>query len=266
MSGAIQQQGVLRVVSPGGVSAAMDQQAKERASANTPITDELQTGLAGHIKTEFEMFRMHRDSAPGWSERMLAAMRSFNGQYDAGKLAEIQKFGGSQVYARVIAMKCRGASSLLRDVYLGPDRPWGLAASPDPDIPESITQAIRQLITSELSTLQQSGQPIDPSMVRDRVNGLMEAARDAAKKRARKQSKIAEDKLDEILQEGGFYKAFAEFLVDLPLVPVRLHQGPGGQDRPGSGLVLGHSEDRPEAQAVLESCVTIRPLVDPGRE
>lgn len=226
MSGAIQQQGVLRIASPGAVTAAIDQDNKDRASANTPITDELQTGLAGHIRTEFEMFRMHRDSAPGWSERMLAAMRAFNGQYDTQKLAEIQKFGGSQVYARLIAMKCRGASSLLRDVYLGPDRPWGLAPSPDPDIPESISQAIRQLVMSELTTLQQSGAPIDPSQVRDRVNGLMEAARDAAKKKARKQSKIAEEKLDEILQEGGFYKAFAEFLVDLPLFPFACIKGP----------------------------------------
>ena len=55
----------------------------------------------------------------GWSNRLIEAMRAFNGQYSPTKMQEVMKFGGSQIYARLTAQKCRAASSLLRDIYLG---------------------------------------------------------------------------------------------------------------------------------------------------
>ena len=80
----------------------------------------------------------HRDGANGWSDRLVTAMRVFNGQYDAQKLQEIRRFGGSEIYARLIATKCRGATSLLRDVYLNAEKPWGLKPTPDPTLPDDI--------------------------------------------------------------------------------------------------------------------------------
>jgi hypothetical protein len=73
-------------------------------------------------------------------------LRAFNGIYDTNVIQEIKKFGGSNVYARIIAMKCRGTSALLRDVYLGTDKPWGLEPSSDPDVPDEVVQAIAQHI------------------------------------------------------------------------------------------------------------------------
>lgn len=226
MAGAIQQLGVLRVVSP----AALEEQLRAEDAARAAATDASQqiqiSNLAGHIRTQFELMRNHRDTTSGWSERLLAAMRTFNGQYDPSKLAEIQKFGGSQIYARVIAMKCRGASSLLRDVYLAPDRAWSVQAGPDPEIPPEIIRSIQGLIETEMATMQASGTPPDVNAIRDRTLQLMAAAREASKKRATQRAKVAEDKIDEILIDGNFYKAFAEFLVDLPLFPFACIKGP----------------------------------------
>ena len=53
--------------------------------------------------------------------------------------------------ARLIAQKCRGTSSLLRDVYLGTDKPWGLEPFSDPDVPDEIVQAIAQHIGETVS-------------------------------------------------------------------------------------------------------------------
>jgi hypothetical protein len=178
------------------------------------------------IQSQFTMMQNHRSSASGWSERMMKALRAFNGEYDAVKLAEIQKFGGSTVYARMIAMKCRGASSLLRDVYLTSDRPWGIGPPADPDVPPTVVVSIQQLVMAEAEALVAAGQPVNPEQIRDRINQLMEAARRAEKKQASKRAKTAEDKIEEILNEGGYYKAFAEFLVDLPLFPFACIKGP----------------------------------------
>ena len=228
MAETLGQRGVLRVVSPAQLEAGLQKQNEERAAAQAAASSPEMTNLASFVREQFSIMRNHRNNTmSGWSERLLVALRAFNGQYDASKLAEIRKFGGSEVYARVIAMKCRGASSLLRDVYLAPDRPWGLAPPADPDIPPEIIQSINVLVQSELQRMQQmGGQPPDVNAIRDRTLQLMQAARMAAKKKAELQAKVAEDKIDEMLTSGGFYKALAEFLVDLPLFPFAAIKGP----------------------------------------
>src|SRR5262245_107659 len=200
-------------------------------------------GLEGYIRQQWDMMVRHRNTVNGWSDRLLAALRAFNGQYDPTKLQEIKKFGGSEVYARLTAAKCRGASSLLRDVYLGAERPWGLSPPADPAIPTNILQSIEQLVTTEVKSAMYgapavppvvdpaSGQALSPGtpaipgqapapdQIQERIFQLMQSARDAAKDHAREQTDISEDKLDEILTQGNFYTALAEFLTDLAIFP-----------------------------------------------
>lgn len=220
---------VLRVVGPKQLDAALRARDEELAAAQSAMesTDADLSSLAGFIRGEFDAFKRHRNNGmAGWSNRLLNALRVFNGQYDAAKIAEIQKFGGSEVYARIVAMKCRGASSLLRDVYLSPDRPWGLDASDDPKIPQAILDSINTLVQAEIQSMAGMGQQADIDTIRERTMQLVENARQAAKKRAEQGARIAEDKLDEILKEGGFYKALAEFITDLPLFPFACIKGP----------------------------------------
>jgi len=224
--GGFQGRGVLRVVPPAQLNAAIKAQDEAKA-ASTKVSEEAATGLAGFIRSEFEAFKLHRNnSSAGWSERLLHCLRVFNGQYDATKIQEIKQFGGSEVYARLISMKCRGASSLLRDVYLSNERPWGLEPPDDPDVPPEIVAAISQLVGTEAQHQAAAGAPIDALSIRDRTFSLMEAARQAAKKRAASQARVAEDKIDEILSEGKFYEALAAFLVDLPMFPFACIKGP----------------------------------------
>jgi hypothetical protein len=219
--------GVLRVVPPAQLNAAIKLADEQRAAAQAPLDEVVASNLASFIRTEFETFKLHRNNyAAGWSERLLACLRVFNGQYDMQKITEIKQFGGSEVYARLISMKCRGASSLLRDVYLGNERPWGLEPPDDPDVPPDIVQSISQLVGVEAQTQSAAGAPVDAAMIRDRTFQLMEAARQAAKKRASKQAAVAEDKLDEILSQGKFYEALAAFITDLPMFPFACIKGP----------------------------------------
>lgn len=223
----ISQQGVLRLVSPAELSQQLDEADRKRVEAEDASNNVVLTSLAQHIRSQFDMMKRHRNTnGAGWTNRLLNALRVFNGSYDAAKWAEIQKFGGSDVYARVVAMKCRSASSLLRDVYLGTQKPWGLDPPEDPEVPQEILNSVQQLVNTEMNTLMQNGMPPDITMLRDRTLQLVEAARQAAKKRAGKQAKISEDKIEEILEQGNFYKALAEFITDLPLFPFACIKGP----------------------------------------
>jgi len=266
----------------------------------SPFVGDPPTGLAGFVTDQYSLMRRHRDTVGrGWSDRLLASLRAFNGVYDQNVIQEIKKFGGSNVYARIIAQKCRGTSSLLRDVYLGTDKPWGLEPDSDPDVPDEVVAAIAQhigeTVTSQIkahfdamqaqaahqfgvAAAQQAGQaqgqhpafidasipsntsgpsqgaltgsippgmpsapgapgaglpppplppPLpDPNTVRDIYDLMMEDARDQAKRKAVEQANIAQDKLEELLAQGDFYTALAEFLVDLPMFPYACLKGP----------------------------------------
>lgn len=229
MSSTLATIGTLGVVPPAKLEAQLAEQARQKAANMAPAPDPSgydTTQLAGFIRGQYEIFRNHRNSQSGWNERLLVALRSFNGQYDAGTLAEIKRFGGSDIYARLIAQKCRGASSLLRDVYLGADRPWGLEPPASPEVPQDILDHIDTLIQSEVGQAQQQNQNISENDLEDRKRLLIEAAEDRAKKKAVDQAQEAEDRIEDILRQGSFYTALAEFLVDLPIFPFAILKGP----------------------------------------
>lgn len=230
--------GMLRVVSNQDMMA-QEQEAAKAAEGQTadPVMDE----LAGHVRTRMQEMRNFRNTE-GIAQRLIDALRAYKGQYDPAKLSEIKKFGGSEVYARITAMKCRGATALLRDVYLGAERPWDLDPTPVPDIPESIDQSISDLVNIEVSTLQQAGQPIDQQMIADRTQMLRKAAERAAKKQAEEEADRAGEKVEDMLVEGGFYDAFAEFLIDLPIFPFACIKGPVVRREPQLKWVNGQAQ------------------------
>jgi len=251
MAEALPQRASLRVVPPAQYEAQLQESYKAKAQAEDAAKSSSQpdmTRLASYIRGQFSIMQNHRQSASGWADRMLKALRAFNGEYDPEKLMEIRKFGGSTVYARMIAMKCRGASSLLRDVYLTSDRPWGISPPADPDVPPEIIAAMQKLVMGEVEQLVQGGMPITPDMIRDRINQLMDAARRTEKKNAAKRARIAEDKIEELLETGGFYKAFAEFLVDLPLFPFACLKGPVVRVVPNVSYINGRAQVQQKAK------------------
>ncbi len=223
-------QGVLQVIPP----ARLEQQLQQRAAATAAASAQFKTGqsqdvsqLVAYIKGQYEIFRNHRNTQAGWSERLLVALRTFKGQYDATKLQEIRRFGGSEIYFRLTSEKCRAASSLLRDIYLGPDRCWSLMPPADPDVPPDILQQINTLVQEEAGMVATTlGSGPNPEDLQKRKQALMESAMDAAQVQATKQAKTSEDKVQELLQEGGFYDALAELLVDLPIFPFAVLKGP----------------------------------------
>ena len=220
--------GLLRVVSPDAV---IEQEANDAAAfvaAERKVFDQSQwnTNLVAYIDGEFSRFQRHRDGGNGWTQRITDANRQFKGQYSPDQYAQIKKFGGSTIFARLIATKVRGASSLLRDIYLGVDRPWALRATPDPVLPENVLNDVQQLVQVEIENQTRLGGPPDPGQIRDRMTGLIVNAKRAAAKKARLEADRAQEKLDDILIEGQFYESLAAFITDIPLYPFACLKGP----------------------------------------
>ena len=217
--------GLLRIVSP------EDLQKQEDAATAAKQLEAAQghgvnhTSLRAHIQNRWQIMRDHRDTR-GINDRLLRSLRVYNGQYDHAQVGEIRKFGGSEVYSRIISTKARGATALLRDVYFAEDRPWGLRPTPVPTTPDDILESIPMVVQSEVQTMMEAGEPIDENAVQERMEQLMTAAKQATKKKADEHAKEAEAMIDDYLVEGGFYDALVAFLTDLPLFPYAVIKGP----------------------------------------
>ena len=219
--------GILRIVSPEELQAqearALDEAQEQRELEESQRSE--MSSLRGHIDQRWAITRDHRSSR-GINERLLRSMRTFNGSYDHDHLQEIKQFGGSEVYSRIVGTKARGATALLRDVYFSNGRPWDLEPTPNPKTPEDIAASIPGLVQMEAQAMAQAGQPISEDMIQQRLQQMMRAAEQATVKRANEEAKRSTDTLDDYLVEGGFYDAFAAFLVDLPLFPFAVLKGP----------------------------------------
>jgi hypothetical protein len=162
----------------------------------------------------------------GIDEAFIKDMRAYNGQYDPSKLQEINKFGGSAVYTRMMTMKCRGATALLRNVYMNSDRSWTLEPTADPEIRDSIDQDIKRLVMAEVASVNQQGSIVEQHALADRMEGLYDAAKLAERRKAIEEAQEAQRKLDDILEQGNFYRALSDFLVDLPIYKHACIKGP----------------------------------------
>lgn len=233
-------QNLLRVVSNGEMMQ-QEKAAADAAAASSSTTDPIISQLAGHVRTRMQEMRNFRNTE-GLGQRLIEALRTYKGQYDPSKLAEIKKFGGSEVYARITSTKARGATALLRDVYLGADRPWDIEPTPVPEVPDNVMESVDELVKIEVATLQQSGQQLDQQQIADRVSMLRKAAERAAKHQAEQEAVRSGDKLDDLITEGGFYDAFAEFLIDLPIFPFACIKGPCVRRQPQLKWVNGQAQ------------------------
>jgi hypothetical protein len=213
--------GLLRVVTNDELD-----MAQKRTQTLEKLPQAVISDLANYVRNRFEKAVRHRRTV-GIDDELIRDMRAYNGQYDPGKLQEIRKFGGSEVYSRQMAMKCRGATALLRNVYMNSDRPWTLTPTPDPEIPDSIDTHIRQLVMLEVQNVNMTtGEIVDQDKVAARMEGLYDAAKASEKVKAAEEAEEAQTKIDDILTEGKFYDALSDFLIDLPIYKFAVIKGP----------------------------------------
>lgn len=212
--------GILKVVSEGELQQRDAEDALDNAF--NPIAVD---ALAAHIRGKFEEFKSHKDSEK-ITDRELHALRAYRGEYSAQKLADIAQLGGSKVFSKLTAVKCRGATALLRDVFLGPELPWELAPTPEPTIPDNVNANIERLVVMEMREMEARGIPLTSDQIEKRRDQLFIAAKRTTLKTAKDAAKRAETKIHDILVEGGFRKALTQFLIDLPIFPLAVIKGP----------------------------------------
>ena len=208
------------------VARASDLEAESRKRSDAMQNQPVIQGLAAHVRTRWESSRTAKRTL---EDRMLQCLRQRNGEYDPDKLQEINEQGGSSIYINLTSVKCRAATSWLRDTLMGSgsDKPWSIAGTPNPDMPPEIMQELQARLANELMVhMQQGGAQPSPSELRTMAVQMKdEAEREMREMSADRVSRM-ERKMEDQLAEGGWYKAFNEFLDDIVTFPYAVLKGP----------------------------------------
>lgn len=203
-----------------------DMEAEAKSRSDELQNQEYIQGLAAHARTRWEE---SRDAKQDLEERMLQCVRQRNGEYDPDVRAEIEEQGGSDIFVQLTSVKCRAATSWLRDTLLGTgnDKPWAIEATPQPELPEEVLQSLQaQLSTEIMNVVQQTGQMPSEEELRQIALSMKDEAMNLAKEEAAERVKRMELKMEDQLLEGSWFKAFNEFIDDIVTFPFAAIKGP----------------------------------------
>jgi hypothetical protein len=202
----------------------LEAEAKRRSDElqNQPVIQ----GLASHVRERWDSARVAKRKL---EERMLQCLRQRNGEYDPEKAQEIAEQGGSDIFINLTSVKCRAATSWLRDTLLGSgtDKPWSIEGTPNPTMPPEILQGLQATLAQQLMEhMQQGGVPPSQEDLRIMAMQMKDEAERQLKEESDERIARMERKMEDQLDEGGWHKAFNEFLDDIVTFPYAVLKGP----------------------------------------
>lgn len=222
------------------VARASDLEAQAQRASDKKQNTPMIVGLSSHVHKRWEVMRDHHQDT--LEERLAQCVRARNMEYEPGKLAEIQEQGGSEIFMGIVSAKCRTATAWLRDTLLGQgtDKPWSLSATPIPEVPPDITQAMQNIMQQNLMQYYDAGgEPPNEDELRQLASGMKDTAMRAMKFEAEKRVERMETKMEDQMVEGGFTKALFEFTNDIATFPYAILKGPIPRKRKAMKYVEG---------------------------
>lgn len=198
------------------------------AAANVAVAQAapVVVGIAAHIQNCWSEARTAKQN--DIEPRMFAAQRARRGVYDPDKLAKIRAMGGSEVYAGITSVKCRAASSWLRDVVMatGGERPWTIRPTPMPTLPPPVADQIVATATNVIKAMLQAGKQVPQDQVLQMMSVMKDQAHAKLLQDAKDKADRMADKMEDQLDEGGFHDALDQFLDDITSFPAAIIKGP----------------------------------------
>ena len=153
-----------------------------------------------------------RDNRRDITDRMLEDLRMRRCIYSTEDEQIIAIEGGSRIYLPLVATKCQLALAMLSAIYLNGERPFEGKPSPVPELPAEVAMAIRQEAEAQFQQFVANGVIRDPLELADQLKAEVIAQ---AREWAQAQAEFDTSTVDDVLVEGGFYRALPTFLDDV---------------------------------------------------
>jgi hypothetical protein len=222
-STAINDYGMMKFTGNAELNAIDKKQATDLEQQNKP---EL-IGVSAHLNVLWEAAKNAK-----WiiDERLAKCIRSKKGVYEPNDIKAIKEFGGSEIYMMLTNVKSRSIEAQIKDIILpAGEKPWAIDPTPVPELPSEIVDRIAQKMQGELMEVMQAfgpGIPITPEMIDIRMAELMDESRAEIRKVAANECTEAEQHVEDLLQEGGFYDEMADFVKDFSTYLTAFLRGP----------------------------------------
>lgn len=205
-------------------------EAARRASAEAANNLPHVLGLVAHVHSCWQEAKRAKDMV---TPRIQAAQRARAGKYEPDVLAAIRQFGGSEEYARITDNKCRVAEAWLRDIFIGQtEKPWTLAPTPTPALPEESMAAVKAQIATEFAARFAAGAPMDQATAAVMEAQLTNAEHERAMEQARDTAARMERAMYDQMIQGGWSTAMSDFISDMVTFPAAHFKAPVIRKRP----------------------------------
>lgn len=201
------------------------------ARATEAGNQEVVQGLVAHLRKHWSQAKQAKLEV---EQEMLEALRAKDGRYPVKVEQELAKAGTSAIYMMLFATKARQAKALLTDVMVGSgvEKPWTLAPSPKPELPQEELSKVVQGIAQVVAQAEMVG----PGMSVEDIRSLMQDAKDRLEHQVMEQAKneaaAAEKEVEDVMVEGKFLEAMDEFLDDLTVFKSAFLKGPVVRNEP----------------------------------
>ena len=175
--------------------------------------------LAGHARMRWGQLNEDRRTL---TRRMEQNERQRRAQHEPEQMSRIQQEGGSKNYDMMTSTKCRAAASWIVELILGvgPERPWGLKATPSPDVPGFDAMGAAQEFSKAIAEeVQMTGIYPTETQLMDMATTAQERAQAAEKEESDRRIRMAEKELEDALIEGDFRKAMNDFVENFVTFP-----------------------------------------------
>lgn len=203
----------------------------------TPTTEPM-SRLAAYVMREFQFNSDHRRSA-GVDERLRKCILAQTCNYSDEQKDKMRRAGISpDIYAPITNTKIRAAKALLGDIFQNSaDNPYTLKPTPDPELPKELEEQVFQDVAKDVRSIyaklqgmgvEQLPPEAQQTLVMIMQNAISSRYGEMARRRqdvARERAKRMEEKVHDILAEGGWTDAFQDYVNNICVY--------------GTGIVLG---------------------------
>lgn len=186
-------------------------------------SDAFDTAFVGYLKGCWDKARTAKANV---TERLLQCERQRRGKYDPERAHEIATIGGSDIFMMLTDIKCRAASSWIRDVMLTNERPFDLVAAQQPMIPPEMKAMIIDYVEMEATEFIQNGGEIHPEVFRARMEEIHETIQLRLREEANDSARRMEGLIEDQLNQGGWSQAFYDAIDDFVTYPTAIIKGP----------------------------------------
>lgn len=181
--------------------------------SNTEVQDE----LARIVTDAYNDAKEHKRRT-GVTDQLIRCLRAKLCEYSPED-AELVK--DADVYVGIASLKQRAAESWLIDIIVNNiEKPWTLAATPEPNLPDRLKVKVIDMLIAELPQLRTF------EALKDRATQLKSAVQSLASKAAETTTARMEKRVEDQLAEGDWTNTFASYVSQLTTYPTAILRGP----------------------------------------